>query len=230
MFEELARRAAAERVAALVHGLTTTGYADSSAFLAPFSVSDSVLMGQPAMYQPQYQQPAVAPMTSHYAAPFIPLPQQVVHVAPVVPTPRPVEPHARPASAKTERSVQQQRPAAVSAAPAPAVAAPQPFPAKQLHASSRAGTGSSVKGGGGEEGGWDDDAGDDDADQDSEPDERPRRGSESHTVSTARTVEEEKPRRRRVKRMNVIPPASAGFVVVSNAPKRRNWANPASKR
>ncbi len=58
VFEELARRAASERVAALVHGLSTQGFTGTTEFLAPFSVSESLLTG-----------PRVAPTPSLYGLP-----------------------------------------------------------------------------------------------------------------------------------------------------------------
>jgi hypothetical protein len=78
-----------------------------------------------------------------------------------------------------------------------------------------------------DDGGGDGD--DDDGDGDGNKSDDGGPASLSHRSDALSPADAQRPRRRK-KKSTVAPPISAGFVVVSAVPKRKNWSNPAAKR
>jgi hypothetical protein len=222
VFEELARRAAAERVAALVHGLASQSNSNHASFLAPYSVDSVVWSGQHAPF------PQLTP-----SAPVLPVAPPFAVPAPPVESSFPLVVSSASASMP-----------AIHPTPAQSI-----VPQQQVHVTSKPPHHPSSARSARSEGGWKSNTSRDTAsdvesseqelesgsesDDESELDDRtPRRSFGDHSTPSHRshgTSVDGKPRRR-VKKSTVAPPASAGFVVVTANAKRRNWGNPANKR
>jgi hypothetical protein len=221
VFEELARRSAAERVAALVHGLASTSNCASVPFSAPYSVDSAVWNGYGTTMPPAAYSPPVLPIAppdpslAGSTKPLHPTSVSSGSAPPIVPS------VFSPADTTVTASK------GVQHKPAPSQHRPSARSARSDGSWKSVTSRESPSGT--EE---DEPPSESSAESEDESYTQPRRDSTSHSLPSHRSEESggETKRRRRVKKSTVAPPASAGFVVVTANPKRRNWGNPANKR